>query len=655
MMNTRIQNSTRRNILVASACAAALSLFSTSASAQYRIDNSNARDANNRLGSNGFNQSGIVANNGLGGNFITTGNVTAGRAFRGSIGYTDPSAFRGQVSGTSVDNFIRGSAGFGAQGQFVNNAGIARPFFGSSNTVSTPAGFQRLTDGSITAQRNPVARSFDSRIDFGGLTRQEISSTPSRINLLQSSTSTRLSPISGGIGEAMSASSTFAPPREMLPASLTAVDILSEYTALTRRAGNSKIDTTVEKTPDSRVNSTDIIPDSRLNNSSSGTVGSGNPADAVRDPSDNISGKIPNSIGNTGFNTGQSSAVRDMRVSRRVNPQLTELQRRLDDVRKSQSLPGDDAARSIREVNNNLVRERIEAQRQLEEKKGLDDKSKPNAPKAPGTGAGTGAGAGAGASPSPDSSKPEAGKPATMKPDPAAGSAPSEAKPDSTKIPTTPEKPADLNLPMRGTDANLTDLPAAVTPPGTSEKTPENLVPENRVPAGLVPIVPLQVRSISDGTDADAKPFVTRAEELMLEGRFNSAIDQFDSAERIAPEDAMIFMGRSIAELGASYYRRSEVHLRQAYERSPELLVARYDIKSMLGQARLEFLISELKDQASANPQDTGPVLLLAFIYYNVEDTTRAVNLLTEGARRNPNDATIAAMRATWNLPAENK
>ena len=64
------------------------------ASAQYRQDNGRALDANPRAGSNGENDTSAGpgrTNPLVTGNQIITGNVTAGRQFRGPVGYTDPS------------------------------------------------------------------------------------------------------------------------------------------------------------------------------------------------------------------------------------------------------------------------------------------------------------------------------------------------------------------------------------------------------------------------------------------------------------------------------------------------------------------------------------------------------------------------------------
>src|SRR3954452_18504994 len=82
--------------------------------AQYRSNNDGrALDANSRSGSGGQNDaSPSAANRGqaVSGNQIITGNVTAGRQFRGPVPYSDPGSFRGPTAGSfSSDRFVRQS------------------------------------------------------------------------------------------------------------------------------------------------------------------------------------------------------------------------------------------------------------------------------------------------------------------------------------------------------------------------------------------------------------------------------------------------------------------------------------------------------------------------------------------------------------------
>src|SRR5437868_10416704 len=82
-------------------------MLSASAFGQARVNNGNALDANNRIGSGGFNQgagdryrgpyAGYTAND------VINANVTAGKTFRGPVPYRDPGAFTGPNAGNEVD------------------------------------------------------------------------------------------------------------------------------------------------------------------------------------------------------------------------------------------------------------------------------------------------------------------------------------------------------------------------------------------------------------------------------------------------------------------------------------------------------------------------------------------------------------------------
>src|SRR5690349_17092662 len=95
--------------------AAGILAMPTSVAAQYRSNNDGrALDANSRAGSGGQNDASPTATGrgAVSGNQIITGNVTAGRQFRGPVAYSDPGAFRGITSGSfSSDRFVRESAG----------------------------------------------------------------------------------------------------------------------------------------------------------------------------------------------------------------------------------------------------------------------------------------------------------------------------------------------------------------------------------------------------------------------------------------------------------------------------------------------------------------------------------------------------------------
>src|SRR5213594_1285547 len=122
----------RTNRIIPMAIGAMLgTMLCASAFGQARINNGNALDANNRIGSGGFNQgagdrfrgpyAGYTAND------VINANVTAGKAFRGPVPYRDPGAFTGPNAGNEVDRFVRDSSGtpYSGYGGFNSNAQVA--------------------------------------------------------------------------------------------------------------------------------------------------------------------------------------------------------------------------------------------------------------------------------------------------------------------------------------------------------------------------------------------------------------------------------------------------------------------------------------------------------------------------------------------------
>jgi tetratricopeptide (TPR) repeat protein len=68
------------------------------------------------------------------GNLVITGNVASGKHFQGIVPYNSTSNFEGTAGSTTLDSFLRRSAGSGGIG---NLPGIYNPYYSSSGTVTT--------------------------------------------------------------------------------------------------------------------------------------------------------------------------------------------------------------------------------------------------------------------------------------------------------------------------------------------------------------------------------------------------------------------------------------------------------------------------------------------------------------------------------------
>src|SRR2546423_11494575 len=133
-----------RSMLLSAAVAAALG-FTAAANAQYRVNNANVLDSNNRDGGAGNNPNDSdkrVGGQLINGNDIVYGNVTGGKQFRGQLPYTDPRAFRGQTSDRNLDDFIKQSSGPDSR-----LAETVMPFYGVGRGVPPPPGFVQTAPG----------------------------------------------------------------------------------------------------------------------------------------------------------------------------------------------------------------------------------------------------------------------------------------------------------------------------------------------------------------------------------------------------------------------------------------------------------------------------------------------------------------------------
>jgi tetratricopeptide (TPR) repeat protein len=164
---------------------------------------------------------------------------------------------------------------------------------------------------------------------------------------------------------------------------------------------------------------------------------------------------------------------------------------------------------------------------------------------------------------------------------------------------------------------------------------------------------PLKVQSLAKGVKSQAvADRLNRAEDLMRQGKFTSAMEQYDAAETLAPNNPLTWLGRAHAELGAGYYARSYFHLRQALLSDATLMMGRYDLKQMIGQERLNFLLADLKQLAVKDEKAPGPLVLLAYIAYNTGREEDASTWLAVAQKRaGAADPLVAAIYEHWKLP----
>jgi hypothetical protein len=144
------------------------------------------------------------------------------------------------------------------------------------------------------------------------------------------------------------------------------------------------------------------------------------------------------------------------------------------------------------------------------------------------------------------------------------------------------------------------------------------------------------------------------AEDKMREGKFTEAVDTYETAQAVAPNNPFVALGRSFAELGASYYGKADQDLTRAIIADPAVLAGKYDLNGFLGEDRVKFLVSDLTDLA-AHQKSARPMVLLAFIAHNTGDDNAAAKDLDQAAARGQYDSLVALMRSTWGVKVNGK
>ena len=174
--------------------------------------------------------------------------------------------------------------------------------------------------------------------------------------------------------------------------------------------------------------------------------------------------------------------------------------------------------------------------------------------------------------------------------------------------------------------------------------------PAGRRRARPAPPAPLQVHNLEEGISAEGlKQLIAQGEDLVQKQQYAKAIEIYNEAIAVAPNNPLLLVGRAEANLGASFYRQAESDLRIAFKTDQALLLGQYDLPKHLGDARLQKIVADLKQIASDNPNSETPVFLLAYIAYNTHHEDQASAWLDVAQKRsNGKDDLIPLLKKFW-------
>lgn len=212
-------------------------------------------------------------------------------------------------------------------------------------------------------------------------------------------------------------------------------------------------------------------------------------------------------------------------------------------------------------------------------------------------------------------------------------------------------KTNDVARAMADAHSNVPPPPMVkVKPPPTPGPVVGPATPDNS--AG-----PVKVSSLAVGVHAiGLRDLLAGGEDLIKQGKYDQAIAKFTQAQRVAPNNPLAPLGRAHAELAGGYYSRAEADLRQVFRTDPELMLAQFDLASLISKERVDYLRNDLRTLAQSNPNSERPMFLLAYLDYNTGNS-EAADKDIDGAEKRAGSAdwAVRLLRQHWALPSNAK
>ena len=145
------------------------------------------------------------------------------------------------------------------------------------------------------------------------------------------------------------------------------------------------------------------------------------------------------------------------------------------------------------------------------------------------------------------------------------------------------------------------------------------------------------------------------AEQLLGQGKFFDAEEQFARALRARPGDPMAAVGRVHAEIGAGMHLSAVLNIRELFANHPELITSHYAPEILPTRERLESVKADLSAKLrgdSGLPREAG--LVLAYIGFQTRDqvaVTTGLNIAEKAAEDDDDDRAarlVELLRSLW-------
>jgi hypothetical protein len=641
-----MKNASRSRLIYAAALAALpLGWLACSAQGQYRIDTGHDNDANNRIGSGGYNNNHDWTQPSMGASNdqILTGNVTGLRYFHGNAQTFDPNVLQTNTETTASD-VLNAQAGPVNYGQRSTGQQTAQPFYSTAivnnapppgTVVTTPNNVGYLPAGPQVQQAN------DQRLGvINAVPNAALNPTPGELDLpgpVDTSGNpmmTTMSPLYGArdwsagdpndmyflsrysnLSSGLAAtpgldSGSIQKMRNELSATVVQGSSLAQQDQANGPGSGATNNLTAQNNAQGNANGQDA--------SANGAPGSTNLAQGQQLNRPVGTGSVSLNQQSMGTNLDRASLSSSLNTSQGQQQRMLNQQLPPPGQQSSQLAMLEDRERSLESeskqpMNDEQASRLYNQERSTRAKIGQETASATGVNSANGIGAdskGMGSGMGAGV--------------------------------------TSPGGYGAIGGP-----APSSPMPSVAAPPAGKSLNPMLTAPQAAPSGGAGASQSFVITSLATGIRSPGLADMLRsAETQMRQGKFNNALDTYDSAQQVAPNNPFIRLGRGFAELGASYYGRAEGDTRRAIAAEPALLAGRYDLKGFLGEDRLNFVTRDLQDIFKSEKTSEQSAFLLAFLSHNAGQDDQAAMYLDAAEQRGGHaDPVVQQMRRDWGLP----
>jgi hypothetical protein len=146
-------------------------------------------------------------------------------------------------------------------------------------------------------------------------------------------------------------------------------------------------------------------------------------------------------------------------------------------------------------------------------------------------------------------------------------------------------------------------------------------------------------------------PFDTQmrqAEKLLRDGKYMEAVDQYQQALTIQPNNALGLVGRAHAELAAGMYQSASMDLKAVFTQKPEMVSVRYALTEFIPSKRVDNLMNDLLGLTTRERTGNLASFLYCYLAYNTDHPNELQQELDRWGIRPTHDEWQAIAAKAW-------